>query len=58
MITIADLYLSVLEDTSIEECASLMESQRSVIADVDEEKLAKLQEVLSYIGFTYEEPAN
>lgn len=58
LIIIADLYLSVLEDTSIEECASLIESQRSVIADVDEEKLAKLQEVLSYIGFTYEEPAN
>ena len=58
LIAIAELYLSVLEATSIEECASLVELQRSVIADVDEEKLAKLHEVLAYIGFTYEEPAN
>ncbi|MEA3522476.1 MAG: hypothetical protein U9R50_05840 [Campylobacterota bacterium] len=56
LIKIVNLYLLVLDGSAEEECASLIECQRTVIDTADDKKLEKLQEALAFIGYIYEEP--
>lgn len=56
-VRIVKLYLSVLNADAAPECAVLIERQRAIIDEVDEEKIEKLQKTLAFIGYVWEESA-